>query len=69
MQCSSFDSFDKVPVHELSKVRREGLIKETYSVLGKNRPYMSPENRKWWEGIIGTDIFPRTTSSTTPDLQ
>ena len=69
MQYPSFDSFDKVSVPEISKERREGLLKGVYSVLGKNRPNMSPENRKWWEGVIGTDNLPRNTSTTTPDLR
>lgn len=46
MQYPSFDSFDEVPVHELSKERLEGLFKEVYFVLEKNRPKILPENRK-----------------------
>ena len=69
MHYPSFGSFDKVPMHELSKARWEGFLKEVYSVLGTNRPNMSPENRKWWERTNGTDVLPRTTSTTTPDIQ
>jgi len=50
----SFSSFEHIEPKELSLGRREGLHKDVYSVLLRNRLDMTDEARAWWtKNVIG----------------
>lgn len=48
----TFDSFENVIPKQLSKSRQAGVENYVYSVLRRNRIYMSQEALKWWEEDI-----------------
>jgi len=56
-------SFEHVVPRKLTRVRRESLRDDVYSVLKRNRVKMSAEAQEWWEEeIIGSDICIDSTS-------
>lgn len=48
----TFESFNLVPVKQLTAGRREGLLKDVYLVLERNRINMTAEAKLWWKSIM-----------------
>lgn len=51
----SFESFDRIPVKQLTQVRRDSLKTDVLSVLERNRVVMSEEAKSWWCSLLNAN--------------